>query len=261
MTNPGKNRISRAFLIYDHQDDTKIYAKIKGLGDQIFEIPKSSIKPAFRTLTDVKSFNIDNKMDFFIDDSFPQFDFVLNLSKFNKEKYHFSYENIRNDISNSWTHLVVGRRFNPHSPNTSLFAFSSNNKFISPHTFKSLHLEINDAKINTLYLNSVLGLFNIILLKEQTTGNLTDIMQKDLLLLDILDIDKLEDEIIEDLLDLYDDLENEEFKSLTDQFTNQTKNRVKLDTQLLTILGFDSSEIATILPEVYEAISFELLNG
>ena len=259
--NFGSNRISRAFLIYDHEDDENVYAKLKGLDDKIFVIPKSSIKPAFRTLTDVKSFNIDNKMDFFIDDFFPEFDFVLNLSKFDREKNKFSYEDIRNDISSSWTYLVVGRRFNPHSPNTSLFAFSSNNKFISPHTFKSLHLEITDAKINTLYLNSVLGLFNVILLKEQTTGNLTDIMQKDLMLLDILDIDKLDDNMIEELLDLYDELENEEFKSLTEQFTQQTKNRVKLDTRLLTILGFDETEINNILPEVYNSISFELLNG
>lgn len=157
--------------------------------------------------------------------------------------------------------MVIGRRFNPHSPNTSLLAFSSNTPFISPHTFKTLHLDSNDAKINTLYLNSVLGIFNIILLKEQTTGNLTDIMQKDLMLLDILDIDKLDNNTIEDLLYLYDELKDEEFKSLVEQFTNQTKNRVKLDTQLLTILGFDKSEIESILPKVYEAISYELLNG
>lgn len=63
------------------------------------------------------------------------------------------------------------------------------------------------------------------------------------------------------LLELYDDLKDEEFKSLSDQFANQTKNRVKLDTQLLTILGFDKSEIENILPAVYESISYELLNG
>ena len=259
--NYGKNRINRAFFIYDHEDENNIYATIKGLEGAEFEIPKSSIKPAFRTLTDVHSFNIDKKMDFFIEDTFPKFDMVLQLSKFNTKKNTFSYETIRKAISSRWTYMVVGRRFNPHSPNTSLFAFSSNVPFIAPHTFKTLHLDIIDAKINTLYLNSVLGIFNIILLKEQTTGNLTDIMQKDLMLLDVLDIKKLDDDTIQDLLELYDDLKDEEFKSLSDQFANQTKNRVKLDTQLLTILGFDKSEIENILPAVYESISYELLNG
>lgn len=259
--NYGKNRTSRAFFIYDHEDNDNIYAKIKGLEGEIFEIPKSSIKPAFRTLTDVHTFNIDNKMDFFIEDTFPKFDMVLQLSKFNTDKHTFSYESIRDSISSRWTYMVVGRRFNPHSPNTSLFAFSSNTPFISPHTFKTLHLDSNDAKINTLYLNSVLGIFNIILLKEQTTGNLTDIMQKDLMLLDILDINKLDNNTIDDLLYLYDELKDEKFKSLSEQFSKQTKNRVKLDTQLLSILGFDKSEIEQILPEVYEAISYELING
>ena len=200
-------------------------------------------------------------MDFFIEDTFPRFDMVLQLSKFDTQRHKFNYESIRDSISSRRTYMVVGRRFNPHSPNTSLFAFSSNSQFISPHTFKTIHLDINDAKINTLYLNSILGIFNIILLKEQTTGNLTDIMQKDLMLLDILDINKLDNDTIDNLLNLYDELKDEKFKSLKDQFTNQTKNRVKLDTQLLTILGFDKTEIETILPKVYDAISFELING
>lgn len=258
--NTGENRIKRAFFIYDGEDNENIYAKIRGLEGKLFQIPKTSLKPAFRTLTDINSFNIDSKLDYFIDDYFPNFEMALQLSKFNNEKNKFSYEEIRKKSINR-TYMVVGRRFNPHSPNTALFAFSSNTPFISPHTFKTLSLDINDAKINTLYLNSVLGLFNVILLKEQTTGNLTDIMQKDLMLLDILDITKLDNNTIEELLYLYNELKDEEFKSLTEQFTNKTKNRVKLDTQLLKILGFDEKEIEDVLPEVYEAISFELLNG
>ena len=89
--NYGRNRINRAFLIYDHEDKNNIYAKIKGLDEEIVEIPKSSIKPAFRTLTDVHSFNIDNKMDYFIDYTFPNFDLVLKYLFTKIKKYIIIY--------------------------------------------------------------------------------------------------------------------------------------------------------------------------
>ena len=259
--NYARNRTSRAFLIYDHEDDDKVYAKIRGLKGEVFEIPKSSIKPAFRTLTDVHSFNIDDKLDFFIDEEFPKSDFVLELSKFDTHKHTFCYEDIRRTATSKLTHMVVARRFSPHSPNTSHFAFSSNTCFIPPDTFKIMDLDLDCAKINTLYLNSVLGIINIVLLKEQSTGRLTDIRQNDLMLLDILDTDKLDDKTVEELLGLYDELKNEEFESLSQQFSRKTENRLKLDTRLLKILGLSEKEIESSLPEVYEAISYELVNG
>lgn len=258
--NYASNRTTRAFLIYENEDDENLYAKIKNM-DKVYRIPKSVIKPAFRTLTDVNTFNLDKKLDFFIMNEFEDFKEVLDLSKFNQNKNTFSYDNITRNIDKFWTHMVVGRRFNPHSPNTSFFAFSSNEKFISPHTFKTIYLERDDAKINTLYLNSAIGILNIVLLKEQTTGNFTDIMQSDLLLLDVLDFDKLSDDEISDLLDLYDDIQFSEFPSIIEQFDNEFPERVKLDSKLFRILGFSNQEISSLLPKVYEAIAYELKNG
>ena len=78
---------------------------------------------------------------------------------------------------------------------------------------------------------------------------------------DIIDIDKLDPSKKQRILQLYDDLKSIEFPSLTEQFENHFEGRVKLDSELLEILGFERSDIEKLLPEVYESIAFELKNG
>ena len=262
ITKPyGENRLKFAFLIVkDDSDDDYVEAYIKGLPDKSFKIDKSILKPAFRTLTDINTIDITEKMDYIITDEFDGYDFVLELSKF-KDKPNFNYDIIKRKMENRWTYMVTARRFRPNSDNTSLFAFCSEEKFISPHTFKNIYLDHDSAKINSLYLNSVMGILNLILLKEQTTESYTDIMQSDLVLFDIIDVNLITDEQKERLLKLYDKIREYNFPSLTQQFGNHFEGRVKLDSELLEILGFDRSAVEELLPEVYDAIEFELKNG
>lgn len=260
--NLSNSRISRAFLITDGEDEENLYAKIKNFEGKRFTIPKSNVKPAFRTLTSISSLNLDGKLDYIITDEFEDYKTVLDLSKFNQDKYSFSYKKyVRSKMDKNWTYIVVGRRFNPHSPNTSLFAFSSEEKFIPADTCKRLALDKLSSKINTLYLNSAISIFNVLSLRQQTTGHFSNLLDNDFMLLDILDVEKLSDLEIKKLLDLYDEMKDVDFPSLTEQFSTQNKFRVKLDKKLLLILGFDDGEINALLPEVYKAIAYELKNG
>jgi len=258
--NFGQNRIKRAFLTLRNEESSYVNAEIKGLNEKIFKIDKSILKPAFRTLTDVNTFNITNKLDFIITEPFKDYEMVLALSKF-KNKERFSYEMIRKKMNDKWTYMVTARRFRHNSKNTSLFVFYADKKFVAPHTFKNIYLDSESAKINSLYLNSVMGVLNLILLKEQTTEAFTDIMESELVLFDVIDTSKIDSYVKDNLLTLYDDLKLYEFPSLTEQFENQFEGRVKLDRGILSILGFSEEEIKEILPEVYEAIAFELKNG
>ena len=106
-----------------------------------------------------------------------------------------------------------------------------------------------------------MGILNLILLKEQTTGNFTDLRGTELLLFDIIDVKKINEKIQKQLLNLYDELKIYEFPSLTEQFTNNFEGRVKLDKSILNILGLKMEEIENMLPSVYEAIAYELNNG
>ena len=106
-----------------------------------------------------------------------------------------------------------------------------------------------------------MGILNLILLKEQTTEAYTDIMESDLILFDIIDVDLITEKQKGKLLKLYNKIKVYNFPSLTEQFDNQFEGRVKLDLEILEILGLEKSKIEEILPDVYKAIAFELKNG
>jgi hypothetical protein len=199
-------------------------------------------------------------LDYIITDKFEGYEDILNLSNI-KNKNTFDYKLIRNKMIGKETNIVVARRFRPNSDNTSNFAFCSETSFIAPHTFKSLKMDLELTKITSLFLNSVIGIMNLVLLKEQTTEAYTDIMESDLILMDIIDIKNLTDEQKLNLFELYDSLKSYEFTSLIDQFENSTPERTKLDNGLLEIMGLSKKEIIELLPEVYKAIVFELRNG
>lgn len=256
----GPNRLKFAFLICrnDHEDHVEVY--LKGLPEDPFKIDKSILKPALRTLTDINTIDVSEKMDYIITKEFDNYKLVLELSKF-QNKPNFNYEIIRRKMENKWTYMVTARRFRPNSKNTSLFAFCSEEKFIAPHTFKNIYLDHDSAKINSLYLNSVMGILNLILLKEQTTEAYTDIMESDLILFDIIDVNLITEKQKDKLLKLYNKIKDYNFPSLTEQFDNHFEGRVKLDLEILEILGLERSKIEEILPDVYKAIAFELKNG
>lgn len=254
------NRLSRAFLISKKESKDFLEIEIKNLPEKKFIVNKSVLKRSFRSPTDVKTFDIGNNSDFVITDTFDEYEFILNISNF-KEKENFSYELVRDKMRNVGTYLSTAIRFNPHSPNTSFFAFCSEEKMYPADAFKIYSSwDLESAKINCLYLNSVMGISNLILLKEHTTGTFTHIREQ-LTLFDIIDIDKLDPSKKQRILQLYDDLKSIEFPSLTEQFENHFEGRVKLDSELLEILGFERSDIEKLLPEVYESIAFELKNG
>ena len=138
------------------------------------------------------------------------------------------------------------------------FAFYSDEEFITPHTFKIIQTKKKESKFQSLYLNSVIGLLNIISLREQTTEGYTDIMESDLNLFITVDSKKLSEKEIEMLNDLFDKLKNVEFPSILEQLGNRFWARVELDKTILKILGFSDGEVNRWLPKIYNALVKEL---
>ena len=255
ISNPiKKGRLAHAFLVLKRKSGNFLEFYIKDLPGKTFRVEKSKLAPALRTLTNVKKFDITD-VDYVITDKFKGWKTVLQHSKY-EDKENFTYDIIRNKIK--WTHLVVARRFRPNSKNTHFFAFYSDKKFVAPDTLKYILLDRDAAKINTLFLNSVLGIINLILLKEQTTGGYTDVREGDLIFFDILDVNALNEEQKDKLFELYDELKQCEFPSIVEQFKERSKPRVKLDRKLLQILGIPNEEINKWLPRIYDTIVNEL---
>lgn len=257
ITRPTKEeRVRRAFLLLSDEKGKHIEAGLKDT-DLEFEIAKGKTLPALRTLTNVDSFCIDRKKDYFVREQFKGFDSVLMLSKW-KDKKNFTWDLVNEKVKGKGTYLAVARRFRPNSRNTHFFAFYSDAKFIAPHTFKIIQTKKEESKIQSLYLNSIIGLLNIISLREQTTEGYTDIMESDLNLFITINSKKLSKKEVGRLNEIFRKLKNVEFPSILEQLEKRFWARIELDKTILKILGFSDHEIQKWLPEIYDALVLEL---
>jgi len=252
-----KDRIKRAFLVLKEDAKHYIVAKIKN-SEMQFKIEKEKLSPALRTLTNIKHFDIMKAPDYIIQNEFEGFEKVVSLSKW-KNKGRFKWKNIKDEIQNKEAYLVVARRFRPNSDNTHHFAFCASKKFLSPDTFKILRVNTaKESKINCLFLNSVINLVNIALLREQTTEDFTDIRESELTLMWMLNTTKLPAKDKDILLPLFEKLRDVEFPSIMEQLEQRFWARVELDKTILKILGFTEGDIKKWLPRVYDALVDEL---
>ena len=252
----NKDRTKRAFLILKKEEGEIIEVIVKD-SNIIFQIPKDCLLPALRTLTNVDTFYVGKNKDYFVKEEFKGFDVLLTLSKW-KDKRAFNWDSVRKNVSKKGTYLALARRFRPNSKSTHFFAFFSENKFITPHTFKIVQTTSEEAKIQSLFLNSVVGLLNIISLREQTTEGFTDIMESDLNSFTALNSSKLAEKEISKLEILFEELKEVQFPSIVEQLEKRFWGRLKLDETMLSILGFSKEEVNKWLPLLYDAIAREL---
>jgi len=257
ITRPTKKeRVEKAFLILDSEKGQYITVNLKDTNLK-FKIEKRKTLPGLRTLTNVDSFCIQKKKDYFLKEEIKDFGSILTVSKW-KDKKKFTWDLVDEKVAGKETYLAVARRFRPNSKNTHFFAFCSDTKFIAPHTFKLIQINKEESKLQCLYLNSIIGLLNVISLREQTTEGYTDIMESDLNLFNTINSKKLSKKEIKKLRDLFEKLRDVEFPSILEQLENRFWARLELDETILKILGFSEREINSLLPKVYNALVKEL---
>jgi len=252
----SEERIRRAFLVLLEEKKNSLVFGINN-SELKFKIDKKKVSPAFRTLTNMDSFFITGREDFLIRSGFSNFDSVLSLSKW-KKKDTFNWGLVNDKAAGKDVHLVVARRFRPNSKNTHFFAFYSDAKFITPHTFKIINLSKKESKLQSLFLNSVVGLLDIVQFREQTTEGYTDIMESDLRLFTTISSKKLTKKDMKLLDGLFNEIKKVSFPSILEQLETRFWARVKLDETILKILGFSDRQIGIELPRVYKALVKEL---
>lgn len=250
-----KDRIKRAFLVLESEFEDNLVAKIRNT-EISFEIKKSNLLPALRTLTSVNKFFVE-KVDYFLRNEPENVEKLIMLSKF-KRKEDFTWDNILQESEKKGTYLAVARRFRPNSKNTHFFAFYNNKKFIAPHTFKIIKLDEESSKYQCLFLNSIVTLADMILYREQTTAGYTDIMESELVLFNALNTQELTKKDKKVLDKVFDEIKVLEFPSILKQLENRFPERIKLDKAILGILGFSDEDINRWLPKMYNAVAEEL---
>jgi hypothetical protein len=192
-----------------------------------------------------------------VKEEFKGFESLLTFSKW-KDKKGVNWDSIRKEASEKATNLALARRFRPNSVNTHFYAFVSDQKFIVSDTFKVVKVPIEECKLQTLYLNSVVGMMNVVTFREQTTEGFTDIRDSEISCFITLDSKRLSEKDLKRLNELFEELKEVEFPSIVEQLEKRHWARLKLDETVLSIIGFSNEEINEWLPKVYDALAREL---
>lgn len=256
VTNPfNKNRISRNVIMKVHSEqDNHIEVECDHLTSP-FKISKNKLKPAIKTLTGIKSIDVTRKHDYLIQENFRGFDAILPLSKWKGE---FDWNLVSKKMNNRSTYFALQHRIRINSPNTSVIGIYSDEPFYVTHAFNIFKSNQEDAKILALFLNSIIGLLQLSSISKETTEGYLEFMQSDLINISVLNLNTLTSDQKSKLVKLFETIKNIEFPSIMIQIGNRFKPRIELDKTILSILGFDETEISEWLPIIYDSLLDEL---
>jgi hypothetical protein len=208
--------------------------------------------PALRSLTSLRRIDVVDARDYIAVAPYPEFARVAELASWRGE---MDWDSVRQEAESKRTQLAIPRKFNFYSPNFHLFGFYCDVPYVPFDFLKGVRVSnAEDAKLLCLYFNSIAFISQAFAYREETQVRFPELREEDLVLLRGLDPGKLAAGDRASLLELFEELRRFDFPSLTVQLEMRDKNRVALDTSVLSMLGFERDEIESLLPSLYDAL-------
>ncbi|PKP59141.1 MAG: hypothetical protein CVT88_06200 [Candidatus Altiarchaeales archaeon HGW-Altiarchaeales-1] len=257
INNPlSESRVKRAHLVLDGDKDKSVDFKIKNKREK-YSIDKIYLKKSVRTITGIKNLYVKDKIDYMIRAKPEDIQEIIDSSKYKGKD--ISWENINKEINKKESHILIPNRFRFNSDETYVTAICCDEKIIAPHSFEVLpYIGKEEAKILCLYMNSILYWIQLLKIKKETTGSWMGVSQSDLVLMDIIDSEKLKDSEKKELMELLDELEDLEFDPIHVQIRDKKDYRLKLDKTILKVAGFNENDLNKIIEDIYPVILDEI---
>jgi len=249
----AEDRLKRAFMILVNDADP-LEVAIKGTKITL-EIPRKAVIPALRSLTNVSRFDITGMNDYIVHRPYKDWKTVIPLTEW---KGPFDWSIVESKLRNRIGTLFVATRFRPISPNTHFLAFTCSEPFATTNKFTLLKAEDpEEAKIQSLFLNSIVGLANLLKYMSSATGAFIELKHYDLTLFPILKVQSLSAGQRKSLISNYEKLSQVTFPSLLEQLRSRFWARMDLDRLILNTLNLKEDEVERLLPKLYDVIAEE----
>ena len=221
------------------------------------KIPLQSVAPSLRRSSSVDCFDITEKSDFIITDTFPciaeflEDDKILRSFQRNKRSWG-------NYIKRRQGSVFFARKFDLSAPGTRLVSFFSGVPLVPGEFWLLSNLSLKYSKILTLWFNSTPNLIQMFLNRTETRGAWMKTDIKSLKETYVLDPRKLNREQSDELLKLFDSIATIPFPSISEQFRNAHSTRKRIDEAILEIVGFGEKEKEDVLTRIYPALFNEI---
>jgi type I restriction-modification system DNA methylase subunit len=135
------------------------------------------------------------------------------------------------------TNLLIFNKFRLNSPDTHLLAAYTNEDLCPTNLFTMYRCGKDEAKLLSLYLNSVFYLVQLLMVGKQSTGGYTGISHVDLTKVLIPIYANLSPAKQRETSAFFDKISHQTFESLSEQFKNKSDYRLDLDKTVADILG------------------------
>lgn len=245
-------------LIYKDKTKESFHFRDKGTGD-VFVVPKDVVTAALRRFAYVNRFELTGHGDFVIIKPFTG-DKKLFYAILGEEKARTALEAFRAEwpqvVESGSSRICLPGRIDLTAPGSKLLAVRSNRPiFMCSFMWGITGLARADEKIIVLWLNSAIFFYLLLARITVTRGSWVKLHGKPLRKMQVLDLTKLSDSAKTQLISLYDELSNFKWSSLIDQYTAPSKERKRLDMEMLKVLGVDDPNKAhKVLCLIYNAI-------
>ncbi len=178
-------------------------------------IKKSRLVRTFRTLTGVNVLDVTSIHDYLL-----------------KEKANID----------KTTHLLIPNRFRLNTDETYLTALYNEEPIFPYNSFTMYLCPKKDAKILSLYFNSIFYLIQFLIFGKQSTRGYLQIRQADLHQIFIPNVEKMNEETQNKLLNLFEEIKNQKVESIRMQLANKANYRLILDKTIADTLGIKISK-------------------
>jgi len=245
------------------QNSNKIKLKNIEIEGVEYNAPNDSFRRAMRTTSNLRNIKIDDKLGFLLVKSFKDYKnlFLRYITSRDdvKEFKTKEFEKILNNFNKRKSRLHLNRRLYLGSPGTSLVSFCSETEFIGVDTWGFTNISTDDAKILSLWLNSSLGIMQLLMLGVAIEGNWMKIHKYMIKRFYIPSIDILKKNYTNELNDLYDQVLSADLPSLLVQLNEINPIRKKIDKFFIEKIKYDYSQECDSIDEFLELIQTDLL--
>jgi len=220
-------------------------------------IPTNVLLPALRRFSGINIIDISNELDFIVTKEF------LGISDFLPQQLG---NKIDKQSLKLWKRYVEGLRGNLllanhvdiSAPGTSILAYFASDSIVVPRSMWSMKLPATSAKVFALWLNSTLGLLQMLMQRRETRGAYLWFVASTIKKFLVPDMENMTEQNIQALLQTFEKINNVKFPSILEQLETKFQYRVEMDKVILRVLGFDENEISRLLDYLYSALAKEI---
>jgi len=236
------------WILHEVQED-HITVRNREVPDLTVTIPKECVEPALRTIANNTFIDLSDRTDFVVIKNFE-----------GSERFFFGERKSLIKVLPKWEKyvmdrrgdLIILRRFPINAPGTTHLCYYSPTPVAGPGTTWVAKVPDEEAKILALWFNSSLHLAQIF--RERIEDIWLDVHKYILEEMLVLNPHSLPEKNRKELLRLFDDISQEPFPSLEEQYAEGFELKRKIDLSILDAMGFAEEESELLLQQLYEAI-------